>query len=124
MERVVIVKTWEHASASDCLLGEAISIALLNHENILEFVLDSRVPRLRHGPDKLLQLSKSFSSGEQLLVRVALDIWSGSGDAKIAQLIENLDEDNLYNVLNGLYFLLTQKNDNKKSSHFLKLSDN
>ena len=32
-----------------------------------------------------------MSSGEDLLVRVALDLWSGSGDAKVWELVEILD---------------------------------
>lgn len=111
-ERVVIMKTWEQATVRDCLLGEAISLVLLNHPNILEFLFDPIRAKLRKSPDELLQLSKSFSSGERILVRVALDIWNGSGNATVWQILESLDDHNLANVLNGLSFLQMQNSAN------------
>jgi len=49
-----------------------------------------------------------LSDGEKVLIRIALDIWSGSGDAKVWELIETLDDYNFSNVLKGLAVLRLQ----------------
>ncbi len=36
-----------------------------------------------------------LSSGEQLMLQVAFDLWNGMGDAKVADLLSTLDERNL-----------------------------
>ncbi len=100
------MRTWEQASAGDLLRGEVISLILLDHPQLEEFLFHPSEARLRETPDQILKLSKSFSSGEQVLLRVALDIWSGTGDAKVSHLLRVLDEQSLVNVLNGLRFLV------------------
>jgi len=43
-----------------------------------------------------------LSSGEQLLLRVAFDIWNGGGGAKVGELLHTLDERNLRAVTDAL----------------------
>lgn len=97
--------SWRHASSSDRRLYSAVSAIFLKHPHLLRFLFDDHEPRLRMIPEEMLREIRGFSSGEQILVRVAMDIWSGSGNAKIWQIVETLDPDNFANVLEGLRIL-------------------
>ncbi len=96
---------WEKATKTDRRLFEAISRVLANHPHLLKFLFEPERARLRAPADLLREESKDFSSGEDLLIRVALDLWSGSGDAHIWELIEILDDENLNHVADALQFL-------------------
>lgn len=58
--------------------------------------------KIRCRPEELKWRSQDMSRAEQVLIRVALDIWSGSGEAKVWELLEVLDEDNFIAVLKAL----------------------
>lgn len=111
-EGVVGMRLWEEASSGECLRGEAISLILLDLPHLEGFLFHPTEARLRASPEVILRLSKSYSSGEQVLIRVALDVWSGQGGARVSDLIDRLDPSNLRNVLNGLRFLIDQSSDN------------
>jgi len=101
---------WPKASKTDLRLFEAVSRVFRNHPYLLEFLFDPREPRLRLLSEELLERSRDFSSGEDLLIRVALDLWSGGGEARIWELLEYLDDENLFNVTSALQFLRTKPN--------------
>ncbi len=96
---------WKDATKSNLRLLKAICIVFRKHPKLLSFLFDPHSPVLRAQPEALMKESRDFSSGEDLLVRVALDMWSGSGEAYVYELIEILDNTNLFNVLEGLQFL-------------------
>ncbi len=106
------MKKWEEASRGEILKGEAISLVFLDHPYLEDFFFDPKMAQLKASPLEILELSKSFSSGERLLIQVALDIWSGTGEAKLSEVLERLDEANVHNVLNGLGFLVRGFGDN------------
>jgi hypothetical protein len=83
-------------------LFTAINYFLCRHPKLLDFVFDPKKPRLRKPPEKLLIEGRYLSSGEYLMVRVAMDLWSGSGNAKVYELIENLDPENFKRVLKAI----------------------
>jgi hypothetical protein len=58
-----------------------------NHPGLLDFFFEKKEPRIRMRAIEMRKAAFGMSSGEQLLLRVALDVWSGSGNAKIWQLI-------------------------------------
>src|ERR1700722_5325782 len=90
---------------TDQRLLEVIGHMFCKHLYLLDFFFDPNEPRLRRLPEELLKESAVMSSGEDLLVRLALDLWSGSGDARVWELIEILDEENFIYVLRALYEL-------------------
>ena len=96
---------WKSAQDYEWRQIEAISLVLSKHYKLLEFLFEKQRPRLRRSPEDLLEESLCFSSGERTLIRVALDFWSGSGNAKIWELFETLDQGNFENVLVGLQYL-------------------
>jgi hypothetical protein len=102
---------WKQATYDERRLLKAISLVLGKHPNLLLFVFEKERPRLRELPEILLEKSAAFSASEDLLVRVALDLWSGSGDAHVWEIIEYLDYDSLDNLIEGLRFCRTKFKD-------------
>ena len=101
---------WQKATKTDLRLLETVSRVFKKHPELVKFLFDPKEPKLRLAPEELLAVSINFSSGEDLLIRVALDLWSGGGNAKIWELIEFLDNENLLNVVSALQFLGTKSN--------------
>ena len=99
---------WENATKTDARLLKCISQVFAKHPYLLKFLFEPDRPRLRLIAEDLLTESRDMSSGEDLLVRVALDLWSGSGEAHVWELIEILDDQNLLNVVGGIRFLRTK----------------
>jgi hypothetical protein len=101
---------WPEANVVERRLLQAISIIFSKSPNLLEFLFDPGCPRLRALPEDLLKESYDFSAREDLLVRVALDMWSGSGNAQVWELLEYLDSASLIFVAQALKLLRTKFN--------------
>ncbi len=99
---------WNQATPDERRLLKGISLVLGKHPKLLLFVFDASTPRLRALPEILLEESATFSAIEDLLVRVALDLWSGSGNAHVWELIEYLDYEKLHYFIEGLRFCGTK----------------
>jgi hypothetical protein len=84
---------------------QAISLVFHNHPELLEFFFEKDQPRIRFVAEDMRREAAGFSDGQQILIRVALDMWSGSGNAKIWQVLEGLDDANFSNCLRALGFL-------------------
>jgi hypothetical protein len=65
--------------------------------------------RMSLAPDEMIERTADFSSGEVVLIKVALDIWSGSGNARVWELLETLDKQTFMNVVSGLVFIKHDK---------------
>lgn len=52
--------------------------------------------------DGLHHEAATMSGGEQLLVRIASDLWNASGDVKLSDVVRRLDRANFVRVLDGL----------------------
>lgn len=101
-------RPWPKAGDSDLQRYEAISRVFFTHDYLLPFLFDTREPKTRLSPEALLRQASAFSKGEFLLIKIALDIWSSSGDTKLVELIEDLDPQNFYFVLESL--VITRRN--------------
>jgi len=55
---------------------------------LLEFLFDSKAPRLNAAPDEILAAARGLCSSDFLLVRVALDIWSAAGQVHMHEVID------------------------------------
>lgn len=93
---------WKSANETENGLLRAITILFGNDEKLLNFLFDPKVPKIRKRAGILRDESWELDDREQLLVRTALDIWSGSGHVQIWELLENLDEKNLSNCIVAL----------------------
>jgi hypothetical protein len=84
---------------------ETLNIIFAGHSKLLQFLFYAETARLQQEPEFLLTKVCGFSTGEKILVRIALDLWNGSGDVKLWHIIEKLDECTYENVLIGLRHL-------------------
>jgi len=60
---------------------------------------------LAHPCKKIKQLSRSFCTSDELLIRIALDIWCDSGAINFNEIYQKLDEKNFVNVVLTLWYL-------------------
>lgn len=79
---------WPGADKKSHDLFNAISVLVGADEKLIEFLFDPIRPRLRKRAGILRDDSWSFTEEEQLALRVALDLWSGSGHVQLWELIE------------------------------------
>jgi hypothetical protein len=103
------MKSWLNASEDDFKTFESISAVFLNHQYLLDHFFEEKSPRIRLHSEKMIKIAQEqFTDEEVVLIKVALDIWSGSGKAYIWEVIEVLDKHDFINVLNGL--VIAKKN--------------
>ena len=96
---------WQGAGRHERRMQEVLNLAFQNHPQCLEFVFQKERARLREAPEELLRDFGVYSSGEQTLIRVALDLWCGQGRVHLWDILERLDLENYHHVLAGLRHL-------------------
>jgi hypothetical protein len=104
------MNTWTNPLESEIKQYKIIAMIFAKHPKLLEFFFDKKEPKLNWPPDEMLDQASVFSSGEYVLIKVALDIWSGSGDALLWEILDTLDNDNFTKVIKGLIFFRSQNN--------------
>ncbi len=77
----------------------AIGIIFDYDERWLEFFYSHKGGGLRADPEELIAESRCFSSGEKVMIKVALDLWADSHQASLSEIINSLDWANLNRVL-------------------------
>jgi hypothetical protein len=83
-----MMKCWEDARPADKKLFEAISLVCEKSPRLLDFLFDPNKPKLNRTPSELLNMARGFSSSDFLMVRIALDFWSGSGSIGVYELLD------------------------------------
>lgn len=112
------MKTWPKTFESDIRAYEAISMVFVNHQHLLNGFFEDKRARLRQSPEEMIEhYTQCCSDGEVILIKVALDIWSGSGGTLIFELTDALALHNFMNVLNALIHV---KSDNLSSVSLLR----
>lgn len=101
---------WKNADPSDLKLLESISILLSKHPKLLDYIFCSTDPRLRASASEIKTDANSLSAGKNLLVRLALDIWSGEGEINFNEIYQTLDNENFTNLLKSMVFLMNYYN--------------
>jgi hypothetical protein len=96
---------WTEATPSDKALFVIISRLLNKHPKLLPFIFHPKEPILGQSPEILIQQARAFSSGELLLVRLAIDIWSQDSSVGFMEVVWNLDPENFENTLAVLRML-------------------
>jgi hypothetical protein len=96
---------WNEADDCDKVLLKAFLLLYENNEKLLHHILNPNLPKLRTSSDLIKARSTVFSSGEQLLIRIGLDAWNGSGGIHFNELYEKLDSANFQRVLLFLNYL-------------------
>jgi hypothetical protein len=82
---------WKNASVNETLLYQCVSLLLGYDKRLIEFVFDAERPKLRKRAGILRDDSIFFNETEQLLIRAALDFWSGSGQLALWEMLETWD---------------------------------
>lgn len=96
---------WQGAGRHERRMQEVLNLIFQNHPQLLGFLFEGEHARLRGVPEELLVEACAFSTGERILVRVALDLWSGTGHVHLWDMVERLDDENYHHVLAGLRHL-------------------
>ena len=96
---------WKRPRVFEQELLIAMTKLFAAHENLMTFVFEREEPGLRNHPDILIEQAKGMSSGEYVLVRLALDIWNDSGGVQISELINRLDATNFENAMAALRYV-------------------
>lgn len=96
---------WKNPGGHCLLMQEVLNLIFAKHPKLLHFLFDRHEPCLRQDAETLLNDAGVFSSGEKILVQVALDLWCGQGEARLWDIVERLDLSNYQNVLAGLRHL-------------------
>jgi hypothetical protein len=93
---------WKNVGRAERKMMESLNLILSGHEKLLEFLFEADCPRLRQDAKTLIHHADGFSSGEQILIRLALDIWCGVGDVRLWEMIEQLDDESFRQAIKGL----------------------
>ncbi len=93
------------AKCNNILIFETLNILLKNTPWLLEFLFNYKKVKLRCEPDIIIKKIKSYSHNELILTKAALDLWNGSGNLNIGELLSILDYDNTLNFIHSLCHL-------------------
>ena len=96
---------WKNASNHDLKLLKAIKMLFGDDEKFLNFLFHPTRSKLSDSPENLKERMACFSSGEQLLLLVAMDIWGTYGGIHFDDLYTKLCPQSLQNCLHALAYL-------------------
>ena len=93
---------WIDASPGDQLLLKSIILLLKSRPDFKKLIFHDTHAKLRHSPKKILSSFAGMSHGEVVLIKLALDLWSGERGANLHEVIKILDAENWSNFLEAL----------------------
>jgi hypothetical protein len=96
---------WKNPGRGGQRMMEVMNLIFRYHPKLLEFLFDSEGPQLCEEAEDLMREAGVFSSGEKILVRIALNLWNGYGSVSLWDVIERLDQRNYQQVILGLQHL-------------------
>jgi len=103
------MKSWKNARKYDQRVYAGICKVFRNHEHLLEVLFEKAQARLCSSPDRMIAKIENYPDGEIVLIKVALDMWSGSGNVFVWQILETLDRSTFTNVIEGLSFVKSEQ---------------
>lgn len=89
-------------AGDDDFVGHPIKILLKRHPKLLDYLFNYKANQLNDNPSIIMKEAGCFSSGEQLLIKIALDFWDGSGNALMRDIYQILDPNNFKNVFSAI----------------------
>lgn len=99
------MNNWNNASDGDKKLLRILSHLYQGNEKLLFLLLRSDSPCLQNSSCEIKKYACELSSGEELLLRIGLDAWNGSGGIHFNELYETLDSKKFKNVILALIAL-------------------
>lgn len=80
---------------------QAINLVFKKHQKLKDRCFKKQTIELTQSAHEILESTAGYSSGEKVLIQIALDICHGPGNAKVKDLLEILDAQSFSNVLEG-----------------------
>ena len=96
---------WSNISNDDQKRLNAIIILLGNDERLVRFLFHPTKSKLSIAPEILKEKMRCFSSGEQTLLLIAMDIWGTYGGIHFDDLYTNLSPSSFKNCINALAYI-------------------
>ena len=100
-----INKNFTWANYNNIFIFKAFNILFKNSPYLLEDIFHPYMTKLKADPVFIIQNSKHFDHEIELLTRVVLDLWNGSGNVNLGELLSSLDYDNSLNLLHAFCHL-------------------
>jgi len=100
---------WKNASKSDEFLLSEIKKLFKTKQHFVSFMFHPSQAKLAFASEEIIEMAMCLGSGNDLLVRIALDIWSGEGGINFNELYQKLDTRNFDEVINILKTLRKQQ---------------
>lgn len=102
---------WQELSKEEARVFRALSILFRKDPALLMCLVKPGEALLSDSIENLLEFSgNNFSAKQDVLFRVGMDLFSGSGEARVWELLEYLDDERFGLVLEALRFLGTKFN--------------
>ena len=99
-----------HTPFPNHLKLQAISLLLANNPSILRRMFGDRFEILFNQAQEVLEWGVNLPKPEQILLRLALDVWSGDGGATLGEVISELDHCHFEGLLLALECLRYSQN--------------
>lgn len=96
------METWIDADSGCKKRFEIVSVALRHNQKLIDFLFLKHKAEMFSGADEVLRKSGMFSSGEQVLVKVAVDIWFNESRSSIFDICRRLDPNNFVAVMEAM----------------------
>lgn len=95
---------WQNATCGEKKQLEAIQTFLGQSPHLMDFLFDSELPKLNDSPERLLTAARGLPSGDFLLVRLALNLWSEAADVQVHEIF-NLEPESFAHVMRAFMVL-------------------
>lgn len=102
---------------SVCLRWHAISMLLAQNPKLIDFVFNEKRDRLAQPALMLRREARAFSTGEKVLIQIALDIWDDCGGARLSEVIFSLDPIRLELFLRAVEILRFSRSSSDSAQH-------
>lgn len=89
----------------DSVRLECIRLILEKSPKLMDFVFEDVPVKPSMATEKILRELGPFSSGEQVLVKLALDFWNGSAGTPVMSVIERLSEENFIRAIKAMLIM-------------------
>jgi len=89
---------WTNACQGDLKRAYAIYVLMEQHPDLMAWLFCEGQPELQASPEEILNRASALSADEGILIRLALDLWSGNGGTQVVDL-KRLDPGNFKSAL-------------------------
>jgi hypothetical protein len=80
-----------------------IRIILKDDADLMRFIFSHKNAELRADPKIMInEAGEELSRSEQILIRIAMDIWNGSGEARLPDILEILTANEILGFIHGI----------------------